>query len=177
MSNRRKTAALSVVAFSILLLQGSPGFAVNEIEVRKAFIHEQLLKCYLGKRMLPEAISEYKVVLRYKPNDASLHFNYGNVLLTMGNKPGALSEFNQCVRIAPGVPEYQGAVGAVSMMLKNYAKAVDAYTKALRLGGPYQKQWQEAAQYKAVTDEQIKYKQEMKKQEELEKQNKGNDDD
>src|SRR5277367_1557843 len=130
-----RSLAASLLAASMAIINLAPAsFAIDETEVRKSFIHEQLLKCYLAKRMLPEAMKEYQAVLRVKPNDARMHFDYGNVMLTMQNKKGAIVEFRNCARLQPGIPEYQAAVGAVSMMLKNYDQAVTSYTRAVSLG-------------------------------------------
>jgi len=148
--------ALLLVAISL----PPASIAVSETDVRKAFIHETLLKCYLEKRMLPEAQKEYKAVLTFKPNDARMHFDYGNCMLTMQNKAGALGQFKDAARIQPGIPEYWAAVGTVSMMLKNYEQAVSAYSRAVSLGGNYQKELQ-AAQVYLMRQRQI---QEEKKQ-------------
>src|SRR5271168_4811162 len=122
-----RSLVVSLLAASLAIITQMPaGFALDEMDVRKAFIHETLLKCYLAKRMLPEAQREYQAVLKYKPNDARMHFDYGNCMLTMQNKAGALGQFKDAARIQPGIPEYWAAVGTVSMMLKNYQKELQA---------------------------------------------------
>jgi tetratricopeptide (TPR) repeat protein len=171
----RLTFSLSAAAF-LVVVQMPACLALDEIEVRKLFIHEQLLKCFLAKKMLPEAIKEYQLVLHAKPNDARMHFDYGNCLLTMGNKKTALTEFKACARIQPGVPEYQAAVGAVSMMLKIYDQAVISYTRAVSLGGPYQQQLQAAQMYQAQQKELAEYNKQMKLQQDKEKNAKDDED-
>jgi tetratricopeptide (TPR) repeat protein len=172
---RRLPVSLFAAAF-LVVVEVPACLALDEIEVRKLFIHEQLLKCYLGKRMLPEALKEYQTVLHSKPNDARMHFDYGNALLTMGNKKSALTEFKACARIQPGVPEYQAAVGAVSMMLKIYDQAVISYTRAVSLGGSYQQQLQAAQMYQAQQKELAEYNKQMKLQQDKEKNAKDDDD-
>jgi len=160
MCKGRSLVVSLLAATAAIITQMPAGFALDEMDVRKAFIHETLLKCYLAKRMLPEAQREYQAVLKYKPNDARMHFDYGNCMLTMQNKAGALGQFKDAARIQPGIPEYWAAVGTVSMMLKNYEQAVSAYSRAVSLGGNYQKELQ-AAQVYLMRQRQI---QEEKKQ-------------
>jgi tetratricopeptide (TPR) repeat protein len=173
---KHRLTCLIFTALFVAIALPRAGFAISEMDVRKAFIHETLLKCYLAKRLLPEAQREYKAVLLYKPNDARMHFDYGNCMLTMQNKAGAAVQFGLAAKIQPGVPEYWAAVGAVEMMLKNYAAAVAAYTKAVSLGGNYRTELQRAEYYlQQQREEQARQKQ-LKLQNEENKKIKDDDD-
>lgn len=178
MSKRRNLAvALLAASLATIIQMLMPAsFALDEMDVKKAFIHETLLKCYLAKRMLPEAQKEYQAVLKYKPNDARMHFDYGNCMLTMQNKAGALTQFQAAAKIQPGIPEYQAAVGAVSMMLKRYDQAVTSYTRAVSLGGSFQQQLQAAQMYQAQQRELAEYNKQMKLQQDENKKIKDDDD-
>lgn len=163
--SKGRVLMVSLLAASLVLLTKMPAsIAVSEMQVKKAFIHETLLKCYLAKRMLPEAMKEYQAVLVLKPNDAKMHFDYGNVMFTMQNARGALPEFKNAARLQPGVPEYQAAVGADSMILKNYDQAAQAYGRAVSLGGNYVKQLQDAQMRLQVQREKVEYDRQQKLQ-------------
>src|SRR5215469_5942014 len=160
-----RNLVVSLLALTAATITQMPAsFALDEMDVRKAFIHENLLKCYLATKRIPEAQKEYQAVLKYKPNDARMHFDYGNCMLTMQNKAGALTQFKAAAKLQPGVPEYQAAVGAVSMMLKIYDQAVTSYTRAVSLGGSYQQQLQAAQMYQAQQRELAEYNKQMKLQ-------------
>jgi tetratricopeptide (TPR) repeat protein len=176
MCKGRNLVVSLLAATAATITQMPASFALDEMDVRKAFIHETLLKCYLAKKMIPEAQREYQAVLKYKPNDARMHFDYGNCMLTMQNKAGALGQFKAAAKIQPGVPEYQAAVGAVSMMLKSYDQAVTSYTRAVSLGGAYQQQLQAAQMYQAQQRELAEYNKQMRLQNEENKKIKDDDD-
>jgi len=176
MFNRRNLAASFLAASLLFAIQMPSSFAIDEMTVRKTFIHETLLKCYLAKRMLPEALKEYQAVLQVKSGDARMHFDYGNCLLTMQNKKGALAQFKLAAQQQAGVPEYQAAVGTVALMLKSYDQAVTSFTRAVSLGGNYTKQLQAAQMYQAQQRELIEYNKQMKLQQANEKNQKDDDD-
>jgi tetratricopeptide (TPR) repeat protein len=163
--SKGRVLMVSLLAASLVLITKMPSsVAVSEIQVKKAFIHETLLKCYLAKKMLPEAMKEYQAVLVLKPNDAKMHFDYGNVMFTMQNPRGALPQFQNAARLQPGVPEYQAAVGACAMVLRNYDLAASAYGRAVSLGGNYVKQLQDAQMRLQVQREKVEYDKQMKLQ-------------
>jgi hypothetical protein len=92
MVKTRGAAWVALMACSIVLTEASPGYgSLSQVEIRKTLIHEHLLKCYLAKRMLPEATAEYEIILRYKPDDAArLDLDYANavfILRRYGKQP------------------------------------------------------------------------------------------
>jgi tetratricopeptide (TPR) repeat protein len=149
----------------------------NEIEMRKAFIHQILVKCYVAKRMLPAAIKEYQILVKYTPNDALMRFEYGNCLLNDGQKKAALDQFKQCAKIQSGVPEYHAAVGACALMLGMYDQAVLSYTRAVSLGGNFQGQLQQAQVYQGQVQQRAELLRQMKAQQQTETKKNASDDD
>jgi len=136
-----------------------------------------LVKCYVAKRMLPAAIKEYQILIKYNPNDARMRFDYGNCLLNDGQKKLALDQFKQCAKIQSGVPEYHQAVAACAMMLGMYDQAVLSYTRAVSLGGNCQAQLQQAQQYQAQKNQREEYLRQLKAQQQTETKKNNNDDD
>lgn len=149
----------------------------DEIEMRKAFIHQILVKCYVAKKMLPAAIKEYQILAKYNPNDARMRFDYGNSLLNDGQKKAALEQFKLCAKIQSGEPAYQAAVAACAMMLKMYDQAVLSYTRAVSLGGKFEPQLQQAQQYQAQEKQRAEYLRQLKAQQQTETKKNLNDDD
>jgi len=134
MPNRHILFSFSLIAGVVVacLLLAAPA---EEVADRKASIHKVLLKCYLAKRKMPDALNEYQIILGHEPSNARMHFDYGNALMTVGDKRRALDEFQTCDRLQPNVPEYQGAVRSLQIMLKQYVQPNPSRDLKLRLDG------------------------------------------
>lgn len=163
------TLAFVIVCFQSVASQAS--FAVNpEVLGKKIMIHECLKNIYVAQRRELDAIAEFNALLGLDPNNAKLHFEYGNFLAQSQKTGPAAAQYQIAARLQPGVAEYQGGLGNGFMYTKRYGMAVAAYTRACQLGGRYQQQLQLAQQYDAQQKQMQQYekKVEQKKEEEEE---------
>jgi Flp pilus assembly protein TadD len=156
-----------VVLMLICLSLGHKTLAMDpEVMAKKALCHTCLAKIYVAQGQDPEATKEYQELLKLTPNDASAHFDFGNVL-ARNNKPDlAAAQFKLAAKLKPTIPEYQVGLGNAFMYTKNYEGAVQAYTKACTLGGKYQTQLQTAQQYQAQQKLLDQYKNKVQQQQE-----------
>jgi Flp pilus assembly protein TadD len=142
---------LNLLFLSLICLSfGQKALAVDpEVLAKKALCHSCLAKIYVAQNQVGPATIEFQELLKLTPNDASAHFDFGN-LLARNNKPDlAAVQFKAAAKLKPSIPEYQVGLGNALMYTKNYDGAVQAYTKACALGGKYQTQLQTAQQYQA----------------------------
>lgn len=70
-------------------------------------------------RDLDAAAEQYLFLLRYAPDSAVLHNDYGNVLLEQRKPEQAIGEYNEAIRLDPGVPNAYNHIGICLAMKKN----------------------------------------------------------
>ena len=157
-----------------LLLLGSlayplclPAAAADSEAVRKKILcHTCLVKIYKAQRKYPEAAAEYQTLLAFQPNDARLHFDYGQTLNQLQKLQPAAQQYRSAAKIDPSVPEYQAALGIVLLNLKDYNGAVTALTKACQMGGKFQSQLTIAQQYQAQNEQLKQYTKQVQQKKE-----------
>ena len=153
----------------ICLSFGQRAIAIDpEVLAKKTLCHSCLSKIYVAQGQISEATTEFQELLKLTPNDASVHFDFGNFLARNGKTDLAATQFKLAAKIKPNVPEYQVGLGNALMYTKNYDAAVQAYTKACSLGGKYQTQLQTAQQYQAQQKLLEQYKTKVEAQQENE---------
>jgi len=79
------------------------------------------------------ALALYAKMLRYEPESASLHNDYGNVLLDRGRTEDALSEYRDALRIDPSMSSPHHNIGLCLLRKKDYNGAVAEFQQALAL--------------------------------------------
>jgi len=103
-----------------LQLNIPPAYGADSDRSQKIqWIHETLKNVYLAKRNLPAANDEFKNLAKLEPDDARLHFDYGNFLEICQKPDQALNEFRQAVELAPERMEYQGALSAAELTVRH----------------------------------------------------------
>ncbi len=138
------------VLISLILVQSLPALAVDpEVLAKKALCHSCLAKIYVAQKDYAAAMTEYQALIAIQPDDATTRFAYGALLAKSEKFGPAIAQYKVAAKLAPGVPEYQCALGNCYMYSKNYDAAVTTYTKACNLGGKYQRQLTQALQYQA----------------------------
>lgn len=70
-------------------------------------------------RDLDAAAEQYLFLLRYAPDSAVLHNDYGNVLLEQRKPDQAISEYSEAIRLDPSVPNAYNNIGICVAMKKN----------------------------------------------------------
>ncbi len=164
-----KLAIYILMAAVCCLIYIIPALAVDpEVMAKKVLCHTCLMKIYVAQGNVAQALTEYQELLKLTPNDAALHFDYGNFLARNSKPDLAIPQFKLAAKLKPTIPEYQVGLGNVLMYTKDYAGAVAAYSKACVLGGKYQDMVQKAQQYQAQQKSYEQYQQKIKAQKESE---------
>ncbi len=102
---------------------------------RKEQIHLSLLKCYEQMGKTAEQGQEYAVLLAMRPQDGALHYNYGHLLQTLGNKKGALAQFKAAAQYSPGNVDIQGTYGQMLLYAGDYQGAYNKLGAAMQMAG------------------------------------------
>jgi len=95
-------------------------------EMGHAFL-AQLLTHYGDNQAAAEAFNK-AITLGLK--DPSIHFQYGNVLLAIGNVPEAIKQFESVIKLQPKAPEPHINLGNIYIELENFHKAESHLKKA-----------------------------------------------
>ncbi len=115
---------------------------------RKESIHTYLLNIYIAQKRKPEAMAAYKTLLAMKPNDPKLNNELGKFEASSGQMAPAITHMKKAVDLDPGNAQFWGQLGQVYIKAKRYNEAMDAYKRAVSLGGAdYQKPYEEAFKY------------------------------
>jgi predicted Zn-dependent protease len=130
--DKRRVYSLGFAA--VLLAVGTSASWADTPAEKKFNIHKCLLQIYLTQRK-SEAGTEYSALLALKPNDAQMHFEYGNFLLRGGNNGGAATQYRAACKYQGRMADYQIGLGNALMRLKDYPGAIVAYSKACQIGG------------------------------------------
>ncbi len=102
---------------------------------RKETIHLSLLKCYEQMGKTAEQGVEYQTLIRMRPNDGPLHYNYGHLLQTQGNKGAALAQFKAAAQYSPGNVNIQGTYGQMLLYAGDYQGAYNKLGAAMQMAG------------------------------------------
>lgn len=162
-----------VIRIAILLSLVSPALAAENtgakvdpalLAQRKESVNTYLLNIYISQKRKPEAMAQYKVLLAMKPNDPKLNGDLGKFEASSGHFPLAISHLKKACDLDPANAEYWAALGATSLKAKKYQEALDAFKRAVELGGD---------KYRKTYDETLKYVNYMKQQEWKSKNNAG----
>jgi Tfp pilus assembly protein PilF len=86
-----------------------------------------------GNRQLDEAGEVDRYMLQFRPNDAAVHNDYGNVLLDQNRLDEALGEYYEAVRLAPEMATAHNNIGLCLARGKNLTGAVAEFRESLQL--------------------------------------------
>lgn len=100
---------------------------------RKPSVHYDLGKLYKDVGRLDDAVREYKIAIRLKPDYAEAHTNLGNVYLEKGYFDQAIEEYVVALRIDPSDPETYYNIGTAYYNQMSPQKAASAFMEAIRL--------------------------------------------
>jgi tetratricopeptide (TPR) repeat protein len=84
-------------------------------------------------REFDAAAEQYLLLLHYQPENASVHNDYGNVLLDQHRIDDALAEYNEAIRLDPDTSAAHNNVGLCLALKKNLNGAIDEFHHALEL--------------------------------------------
>jgi Flp pilus assembly protein TadD len=158
-----------VIMFAYCFVCSSQVLAMDpEVMAKKVLCHTCLVKIYVAQQNVKDATTEFNELLKLTPNDASVHFDYGNFLARNGKADLAVTQFKLAAKFKPSVPEYQVGLGNSLMYSKDYNGATAAYSKACLLGGKYQDLLQKAQQYELQQKVYEQYQAKIKAQKESE---------
>jgi tetratricopeptide (TPR) repeat protein len=79
-----------------------------------------------------EALETFRRVIDARPNDATAHYNMGNLLNGLGRADEAAKAFHRAVVLQPDFAEAHANLGGTLHMAKRYEEAVAAYRDALK---------------------------------------------
>lgn len=82
-----------------------------------------------------EALATFRRVVDARPDDATAHYNMGNLLNGLGQPEEAAKSFHRAVILAPDFAEAHANLGATLHMAKRYDEAATAYRSALKTLG------------------------------------------
>jgi Tfp pilus assembly protein PilF len=83
----------------------------------------RLAQLLAESRDLDAAAEQYLFLLRYAPDSAELHNNYGNILLEQRKPDQAISEYNEAIRLDPSIPSAHSNIG-ICLAMKNLDRAI-----------------------------------------------------
>jgi tetratricopeptide (TPR) repeat protein len=84
-------------------------------------------------RQLEAAAEQYLFLLRFKPDSAGLHNDYGNVLLDLRRMDDAIAEYNEAIRLDPTMSTPHHNIGLCLAMKKNLDRAIAEFRRTLEL--------------------------------------------
>ncbi|KAH9503706.1 Protein O-mannosyl-transferase tmtc1 [Bulinus truncatus] len=87
-------------------------------------------KTYQRNQVWESRDSLFRSGVKDLPQNAKTHYNMGNLLKDMDDKPGAEYHYRQAIRLNPHHPSYYSNLGAV---LNNATKAKECYFAALKI--------------------------------------------
>lgn len=82
-----------------------------------------------------EALDTFRRVVDARPDDATAHYNMGNLLNGLGQPEEAAKSFHRAVILVPDFAEAHANLGATLHMAKRYEEAATAYRGALKTLG------------------------------------------
>ena len=89
------------------------------------------------QRRYEEAADAYRLAGELGPDDASVHFNLGNVLCALGRFDESIESFHQALRCDSQYPEAWNNLGHVHTRKRDLQKAAQAFRRALELVPDY----------------------------------------
>lgn len=100
-SNRSLISVILVASLNVTAL-GS-----ESVVTQKLRAHKHLFKIALGEGRMPDAEKEVRACLTLDPNDAGLHYEYGQLLWKEKKMGSALIQLRQAALMCPEKTEYQ----------------------------------------------------------------------
>jgi tetratricopeptide (TPR) repeat protein len=85
----------------------------------------------MGK--LEEAMAEYRLAIRHKPDFALAHQNLGNDLLKSGKVDQAITEEREAIRLKPDSADAHAILGDSFIVQGKWAEAIASYAEAIRI--------------------------------------------
>lgn len=82
---------------------------------------------------LDAAVEQYSYILRFQPDNAGVHNDYGNVLLDQNRLDEAIGEYNEALRIDPQMATAHHNIGICLARRKDLDGAVTEFRQALEL--------------------------------------------
>jgi len=82
---------------------------------------------------LDAAVEQYSYILRFQPDNAGVHNDYGNVLLDQNRLDEAIGEYNEALRIDPQMATAHHNIGICLARRKDLDGAVNEFRHALEL--------------------------------------------
>jgi len=80
-----------------------------------------------------DEVTFFKKTLKYSPDNARLHLNFGNTYLELGNKKEAIREYKKAIELRPNDAIAYGNMGTAHMSLGRYKEAQGYINKALSI--------------------------------------------
>jgi tetratricopeptide (TPR) repeat protein len=94
---------------------------------------DQLANLLKEDRQLDAAAEQYLFLLRFKPDSAGLHNDYGNVLLDLRHIDDAIAEYTEAIRLDPEMSTPHHNIGLCLAMKKNLDGAIAEFHRTLEL--------------------------------------------
>jgi tetratricopeptide (TPR) repeat protein len=91
----------------------------------------QLARFLQEDRQFDAANEQFRFLLQMKPEDASLHNEFGSALLYQHNGEAAVAEFYQAIRIDPGMYTAHNNIGLYLEQNKDFEGAIAEFRRAL----------------------------------------------
>ncbi|MGD9300548.1 MAG: tetratricopeptide repeat protein [Desulfobacterales bacterium] len=99
----------------------------------KARPHNNLGVALSHQGRLEEAIEQYQVALKIKPEFSDAHYNLGYALAKIGKLDEGISHFREALRIEPSQVKILNNLGAALVLKGHYWEAIDYFNKALKI--------------------------------------------
>ena len=100
---------------------------------KEAIVHNNLGAAYQKAGRSDEAIREYQLALKLKPNYADVHNNLGNIYKDQGRLDEAIKEYQLVLRLQPDSADARYNLGVVYTNLGRWEEAIVDYQIAIEL--------------------------------------------
>jgi tetratricopeptide (TPR) repeat protein len=131
---KRKDFKSAVEELRRSLKASSASFGDESKLVDQRWLDEDNLAYYLEQdHDLEGAAEQYQYLLRFKPDESSLHNDYGNVLMDQHLCDQAIGEYNEAVRLDPTVANPHHNTALCLAIKKDMAGAINEFREALQL--------------------------------------------
>lgn len=95
--------------------------------------HFKLANQFYERKQYQKAIEQYKLALKYCPNDNICYYNMGNAYKAISKLNESLDCFNKAININPENSSAFNNKGTVLKLMKKNNEAIDAFDQAIKL--------------------------------------------
>jgi tetratricopeptide (TPR) repeat protein len=96
-------------------------------------VHHNLGLAYYDRGRIDEAIAEYKLALKLRPDEADVHNNLGLAYYDQGRTDEAMDQYRMALELKPDLAKALNNLGNAYLRKAQYDKAFEQYREALKI--------------------------------------------